>query len=280
MSVRQLMKQYLPMPMLLKAKLFMSYAPLDLLDWMRGRTDPLVPGRRKVFIGGPEYRKVGDEFMELFRLVGKLEPHHKALDIGCGIGRMARPLVAFLDSARGRYDGFDIDRNGILWCMEHYLEHPHFRFQWANIYNKFYNPRGSVAAEDFTFPYENRSFDFAFATSVFTHMPPGAIRRYLAETSRVLVPGGRALFTVFLWNDQSRSLVSQGKSAFPFHDQGDLIVKDPLIPEEAIAVRQNDWEAALAAAGLESDGAVHWGSWCGRPQFTSFQDVVVVRKRN
>jgi SAM-dependent methyltransferase len=278
MSIRQLLKRHFPMPTLLKGKLFLTYAPLDLWDTVRGKSDPLIPGRRKIFIGGPEYRKVGDEFFELFKNIGKVTPKDRILDIGCGIGRMARPFVGFLDPKRGRYDGFDIDRDGVGWCAVHYLDYPHFRFQWANIYNKFYNPRGCVQPDEFVFPYADGSFDFAFATSVLTHMYPGSISHYLKEVSRVLAPTGRALLTAFLWNDESRDLVAQGKSIFPFHDTGDLVVKDPLIPEEAIAIRQGDWEKWLCDAGLEMDGSVHWGAWCGREKHVSCQDIALVRK--
>jgi SAM-dependent methyltransferase len=278
MSIRQLLKRYVPMPTLLKGKLFLTYAPLDLWDTLRGNSDPLIPGRRKIFIGGPEYRKVGDEFFELFKSIGKVTPQDRILDIGCGIGRMARPFVGFLDSKRGRYDGFDIDRDGIRWCAVHYLDHPHFRFQWANIYNKFYNPRGSVQPDEFVFPYADGSFDFAFATSVLTHMYPGSISHYLKEVSRVLAPAGRAMLTAFLWNDESRGLVAQGKSIFPFHDTGDLVVKDPQIPEEAIAIRQGDWEKWLLDAGLEMAEPVHWGAWCGREKHLSLQDIALVRR--
>jgi SAM-dependent methyltransferase len=278
MSIRQIIRRYVPMPTLLKGKLFLTYAPLDLWDTLCGKTDPLIPGRRKIFIGGPEYRKIGDEFFELFRRIAVVSPQDRILDIGCGIGRMARPFVKFLHPTRGRYDGFDIDRDGIRWCLVHYIDHPQFRFQWANIYNKFYNPRGSIQPDAFAFPYPDGSFDFAFATSVFTHMSPRSTSHYLKEVSRVLAPGGRAMLTAFLWNEESKSLVAQGKAIFPFHDLGDLIVKDPLIPEEAIAIRQEDWEKWLHDAGLEMDGPVHWGNWCGRARHTSGQDIVLVRK--
>jgi len=168
----------------------------------------------------------------------------------------------------------------VLWCLEHYLEYPHFRFTWANIYNKFYNPSGVVPADAFVFPYEEGSFDFAFATSVFTHMPMKSIGRYLKEVHRVLASGGRALFTVFLWNAETRALVAQGKSTIPFREHGELIVRDPLIPEEAIAVRQEEWEQAVRDAGLERVGDILWGNWCGRDRFVTNQDMVLLRKQD
>ena len=47
---------------------------------------------------------------------------------------------------------------------------PNFTFQKADIFNKFYNPDGVFKAVDYRFPYEDRSFDLIFLTSVFTHI--------------------------------------------------------------------------------------------------------------
>jgi SAM-dependent methyltransferase len=148
----------------------------------------------------------------------------------------------------------------------------------VDIYNKFYNPSGKVQADEFTFPYGDATFDFAFATSVFTHMMPAATAHYLKEIARVLIPGGYALITTFLWNSESEGLVAQGKSTIPFGQHSDLIVRDPLLPEAAVAIREAEWEASVNDAGLVYASEVLRGSWCGRARFISYQDVVVIRK--
>jgi SAM-dependent methyltransferase len=271
-------------PTLNKTLLSVRYAPGDVLDKLTGNTDPLIPPRRMV--GGPArhpyrpgpFRESGDEFFAYLRDYGQIAPQHRILDIGCGIGRVARPLTEFLDPAKGRYEGFDIDASAVRWCLRHYASHPNFHFQRANIYNKFYNPRGAVQAEGFTFPYPDASYDFAFASSVFTHMPLPAVAHYLKETARVLAPGARALLTLFLWNPESQAAVAQGKSALPFRPHGDLIVISPVVPEAAIALPHEGWDQAVRDAGLEQVGDVLWGNWCGRTPFTSYQDMVIVRK--
>ncbi len=286
--IRSLLRKFIPEPTLNRTGQFVRHAPGDVVDTLLGRRDPLIPPRRKDLTGGPRFREIGDEFFTYFRDYGHIAPHHRVLEIGSGIGRMARPLTAFLDPAKGIYEGFDIDVSGVLWCLQHYVSHPNFHFQRADIYNKFYNPSGTVHADAFTFPFSDDSFDFAFATSVFTHMPLPAVARYLDETARVLAPGGRALVTLFVWNTESQRSVAQGKPSQdylqknwgvqPFRPHGDLIVVDPEVPEAAIALPQEGWDQAVRDAGLEQVGDVLWGNWCGRKPFTSYQDIVILRK--
>src|SRR5687767_15011180 len=68
---------------------------------------------------------------------------------------------------------------------------PDFQFDWLDVGNTQYNTRSSRAASAVRFPDDDASFDFVFATSVFTHLLPDAAARYLAESRRVLRPGGR-----------------------------------------------------------------------------------------
>jgi hypothetical protein len=84
---------------------------LDALDVFARRKE-MIPPRRKIFIGGGSFTGIGDEFKILFIQYGKLQPEDSVLEVGSGIGRMARPLTGFLAGA-GRYEGFDIERWGL-----------------------------------------------------------------------------------------------------------------------------------------------------------------------
>jgi hypothetical protein len=44
-----------------------------------------------------------------------------------------------------------------------------------------HNPCGSIAAEQFRFPYPETKFDLAIAASLFTHMLPDGIANYVSE---------------------------------------------------------------------------------------------------
>jgi len=242
---------------------------LDVKDRLSGRADRLVPPRRLDFAGHSDFVDTGDEFLAYFVELGGLQPGHAVLDVGCGMGRMARPLTGYLDS-EGSYDGFDVNRDGVGWCRRRYARHANFHFQVADLYNRRYNPRGAHAATDYRFPYGDASFDLVIATSVLTHLLESEAEHYLAEIERVLKPEGRALVTFFLLNDESRRLIKEGRSSLAFLDPDDHVsVLDVDLPEEAVAYDEGWVRERVEAAD------VRYGSWCGRDSFTSFQDVVV-----
>ncbi|HEV2062441.1 MAG TPA: class I SAM-dependent methyltransferase [Solirubrobacteraceae bacterium] len=245
---------------------------LDVKDRLSGRADRLVPPRRLDYAGHSDFAETGDEFLGYFVELGGLQPHHAVLDVGCGIGRMARPLAGYLD-ADGSYDGFDVNRDGIGWCRRRYARHANFRFRVADLYNRRYNPHGAHAAADYRFPYDDGTFDFAIATSVLTHLLENEAAHYLEEIRRVLKPQGRALVTFFLLNDKSRRLIEEGRAELPFLDPRDHVsVLDADLPEEAVAYDEAWVRERLAVAD------VRYGSWCGRDEFTSFQDIVVATR--
>ena len=65
------------------------------------------PPPDSIFVGDGDYRAIGAEFLGHFVRLGRLQPHERVFDIGCGIGRMAVPLTQYLDPERGSYDGVD-----------------------------------------------------------------------------------------------------------------------------------------------------------------------------
>ncbi|MFO7977234.1 MAG: methyltransferase domain-containing protein, partial [Bacteroidales bacterium] len=163
------------------------YLPVDVLAGVAGRRQKLVPPTGMIFTGRGDFVRTGDEFLNRFIESAGLQPHHQVLDIGCGIGRMARPLAGFLNE-KGAYEGFDIVEEGVRWCSQKYHDFPNFRFRHLPLRNDLYNLSVSEQASRFTFPYEDNSFNLAISISVFTHMQKSEVNQYLQETARVLKP--------------------------------------------------------------------------------------------
>jgi ubiquinone/menaquinone biosynthesis C-methylase UbiE len=251
--------------------------PLDGVDLLFGRRKALVPPRYLNFAGDGDFEATGNEFLRYLADPGGLRPEHKVLDVGSGIGRMARPLTTFLTS--GSYEGLDIVPEGIRWCEKHISPaYANFHFQLADVNNLMYNPRGRFQAAEYRFPFADNDFDFSFLTSVFTHMRKVEVERYLAEVARVLRPGGRCLITFFLLNGESRRLVKERRSSLDFHYPLEgCWTDDANVPERAIAFDEEDVAALYRELGFTQE-TVRYGSWCGRGDYLSYQDVVVARK--
>ncbi|MGI8505725.1 MAG: class I SAM-dependent methyltransferase [Solirubrobacteraceae bacterium] len=248
----------------------------DAADTARGRRDELTPPRRLNFVGDSDFRATGDELARHFRELAGLQSSDRVLDIGCGIGRMARVLVPVLRPP-GSYDGFDIVRPGISWCQKHYRDTPApFRFHHADLHNAQYNPSGVDSALGYRFPYDDHSFDLALTTSVFTHLLAHAVDHYLAEAARVLAPGGRLFATWFLLTDEN--LVTP-PPPFRFSDAtAPAAIADPAAPEAAVAFDEAWVRERLRAHGFQLREPIHRGSWAGRSG-RSLQDITVASRR-
>ena len=244
------------------------------------RRIPLPPKRLLSRIGRSGYEEVGREFFRIFTESAGLKAGDRVLDIGCGVGRMAVPLTRFLQPS-AQYEGFDIDPELVAWCQRQISpRYPGFRFRYIDVKSRRYNPGGSGAGAQLSFPYPAASFDFVLAISVFTHVPPAVLERYVAEIERVLAPQGTLVATFFLMNDEARRMTAEGMARLPFRpSDGVCSYLKPDAPEDAVAYDETFVRHLLAERGLSVVEPVRAGSWCGRTQFLSYQDVLIVRRR-
>jgi hypothetical protein len=110
-------------------------------------------------------------------------------------------------------------------------------------------------------------------------MLPDGMQRYLSDAARCLRPGGKCLITFFLLNEESRMRLSAGQSSIDFKfPAGDgCWMHDGGIPEFAIAydeatIRSRYNDARLIVRALK------YGSWCGRGEYLSYQDMLIAEK--
>lgn len=248
--------------------------------------DPLVPPHDLIRehsgdISPETFLAMGEEIVRhaLIQEAG-LSPSGRLLDIGCGCGKIARPLTRHLRS-EGGYDGVDITPAAIDWCREAYRSYPNFRFHLADVKSSRYNTDGGAAASEYRFPFEAHVFDVAFLGSVFTHMLPADTAHYLGEIRRVMKPGGRCLATFFLIDDTARQNIAAGRTTPSFtHAYGDAGCRIEIesVPESAIAYEESFVRQVYHDAGLTID-AINFGEWGRGKLIPHWQDEVWSGKR-
>jgi SAM-dependent methyltransferase len=237
-----------------------------------------IPPADRTFVGDGPFVEIGAEFLRWFVELGGLKPDERVLDLGCGIGRMALPLTRYLDG--GRYVGLDVVADGIEWCRANIgARHPAFRFAHLDLHHPIYNPIGRGRTSEVRLPLPDACVDFAFMTSVLTHLPSTEVAAYAREVRRVLAPGGRLLVTAFLLNPPSRAALAAGRAALAF--PVDAATREVELhadhPGAAVAFDEDFLLATFLGAGLRRRRPAVYGRWSGRDHAgNSFQDICVL----
>jgi len=127
------------------------------------------------FASGRE--EIADAMAHLAKL-GVIVNNGRAMDFGCGVGRLTQALCDVFDSAVG----VDISYSMIESAEKH---------------NKFGDRcEYRVNTTDDLAQLDDSSFDFVYSNISLQHSPPEASSNYIAEFFRILRAGGVALFQV------------------------------------------------------------------------------------
>jgi len=239
---------------------------------------PSPPDELNEYIGGGPFQKIGQRWFRQFVELGNLQPDDNVLDVGCGAGRMAFPLIQFLKN--GNYEGFDLSIDGIKWCIENIeSKYPNFHFKHVDVSNDEYNINGKIKSSEFEFPYKSESFDFVFLTSVFTHMRPLEMENYLSEISRVLKNNKNCVISYFLLNPISLKNIEAKSSEIDFvYEFEGFRSNNRSNPERAIAYDESVIRTLCDKSDLKIIEPIHYGKWSGRKEFLMYQDFVVAQK--
>jgi ubiquinone/menaquinone biosynthesis C-methylase UbiE len=259
---------------------YLSLTPFDYASRLvNGKADfPPLHLRRHV---GPlrTFEASGAEFMSYLRLLVRMQPSERMLDIGCGCGLMALHLKDYLDK-QGSYVGVDLHRPSIKWCRSHIgSQHQNFQFEHIDVRSFAYNPQGNCKGESFVFPYDSHSFDVVLLKSVFTHMRPAEIENYLREVARLLKENGRCLATFFLLNQEQKALAAEERNVlkFSFGTETWRYVYEHS-PESSSAHDESYILSLLGKHGLRLHAPIYYGHWSGRKAGLSFQDMLIIER--
>jgi cyclopropane fatty-acyl-phospholipid synthase-like methyltransferase len=226
-----------------------------------------------------DFVKIGEGIITNMRRAGILKAEHHVLDVGCGLGRLARPLVGFLN---GEYHGFDINKSSIDWCVEHYKHIPNFHFRHADVYSTTYNRDAKTMDSDYRFPFGAAKFDFLWSTSLFTHMLVPGVENYLWEMARVMKRGGHCWNTYLLLDDFAERAAARMDAGSRWYlpwrvDGGRVRSADDTASQ--VALDQDRVLAIHHSCGLEIVD-IRYGPWSGRKENVRAggQDVIIARK--
>ena len=260
---------------------YFGYCVDDFKSFITASRKPMIPPKRKIFIGQGNFEAIGKRFLESLIKDANLRPDDKVLDVGSGQGRMALPLTEFL-TPNGEYYGLEIVNKAVEWCNQEYSAHPNFHFIHANVFNKHYNKKGKVKANQYKFPFEDETFHVIFLTSVFTHMYPDDVANYLAEIARCLKPNGKCVITYFLMNDESRKSIAENTASlsFSYPINENCYTATEHDPEGAIAYDEEYILSKYNELGLKAIGNIHYGHWIPRDKSGEYQDTIIAEKKD
>jgi SAM-dependent methyltransferase len=210
-----------------------------------------------------DFAKTGAAFVRAAAEWG-LEPDHRVLDLGCGVGRFAVAYAAFADD-RASYDGLDVSAEAIEICNRYISSNlPRFNFHLVDVFNAKYRSEADSRAASYEFPFPDRSFDFVFSNSLFTHLTRADVENYVHEIGRVLMPGGRCLNTFFLLNEVSKARLEGGRAGHQFPhavERGVARAKRLDKLEAMIAYEEGFIRDLHREAGMTIAEPVRYGSW-------------------
>ena len=156
------------------------------------------------------------------------------VELGCGCGRIARPLKGAW--FQGTYVGVDIDSEMIEYCRSHFPKE-RFRFVHSPHKSATYSSRrqktapGKSAALRIA---DANSKDFIFSISLYSHLLEEELLEYLQESARILRVGGIMQMTFFCMDH-----INLGDRWTFKRAKGNSYIENQKYPEAAVAYTEN-----------------------------------------
>ncbi len=215
-------------------------------DWERlAEVDPLwavltAPGRKGGGWDVDEFFATGEaeiaHVLEVAERLGRPSGHERALDFGCGVGRLTRALGTRFDRAIG----IDISAGMVEQAQRLNEGFPACEFRLN-------------AASDLV-QLDSDSFDLAYSSVALQHVPtPPEVERYITELVRVARPDGLVVFGLpthipFPWSLQPRRRAYAALRRLGVSESW-MLRRTPLTPMRMTQVPEADVRALLGRVG-------------------------------
>ena len=194
----------------------------------------------KAAIGGGENWEEHGDLQRDFLIARGLKPEHRLLDIGCGTGRLARKIVPYL--VEGGYFGLDISHEALRAATQLSYDEG-----WFDRSPRFFQG---------TLPSYAEPFHFAWAFSVFIHLPLEDVRGVMDRVARCLRLTGQFLFSYVPEDRSWRSGLKQFRHTI------------------------NDYKSATGGAGLTFEDVPDWvmNTIGSHPKWAGNQRIACARR--
>lgn len=193
------------------------------------------------------HMSIGERFCIEHLLEGFFSSSSNIVELGCGCGRMLRPLYES-STFRGNYVGIDVDDEMLEWCRRHYKKE-NFSYIKSPHATKAYNAGAAVdygsAEAAWKIPIADNTIDFVFSTSLFTHLLEAQLLNYLYESYRLLREGRYMNMGFFSYDS-----VEKGRRWTFLHRIGQAYVENLTVPEAAVAYEDQTLLRYCAQAGF------------------------------
>lgn len=216
-----------------KTRLFYTYAKLryqNYEDIYLALTKDNVKSNPEAAVGPEDLYEEMQEWQINFLTRNGLSPDSKLLDIGCGVLRGGIPMIEFLDDSN--YYGVDISEDALEVANKKVKKH--------NLGDK--NPV-LIQNQDLKFEepeLSEKKFDFIWAQSVITHLPPKYLSELLENVSSVMSEQG--IFYATYWESETNNVRKRGETDFfyPFSKIKELARSNKLDVTKVPANHPND----------------------------------------
>ncbi len=226
---------------------------------------------------------------------GSLSESSCVLDFGCGLGRLASAF-AIADGAYGRYFGYEPESVALEWLKSEYSGNDFFRFGGSPLPQdmNYVTNLGNLgtAAKSFeervgALPnpqvlanlLDGNKFDLQFSSSVFTHMWGADIVETIKSFRPIATRDAIFVNTWLIVDDFAQDSLNSGTAdrKLPI-EVGGVLTYSHSNPLVCTAFRLNEVERIYEEAGHDIQDVLY-GSWSGRSNGVTYQDIVISKAR-